>query len=58
MVDNAAIRRDANDNIAPDKRSAAGKIDGLVAGIMALGRAILEPGPLQSVYETRGVLAF
>jgi phage terminase large subunit-like protein len=58
MVDNAAIRRDANDNIAPDKRSAVGKIDGLVAGIMALGRAILEP-PLQtSVYESRGVLAF
>ena len=55
MVDNAAIRRDANDNIAPDKRSAMGKIDGLVASIMALGRAMLEPVPLQSVYEKRGL---
>lgn len=55
MVDNAAIRRDANDNIAPDKRSAAGKIDGLVASIMSLSRAILEPPPKKSVYETRGV---
>lgn len=58
MVDNAAIRRDANDNIAPDKRSAVGKIDGLVAGIMALGRAILVPPEQKSVYELRGVLAF
>jgi phage terminase large subunit-like protein len=58
MVDNAAIRRDSNDNIAPDKRSAAGKIDGLVASILSLGRAIFEPVNPQSVYETRGVLAF
>jgi phage terminase large subunit-like protein len=55
MVDNAAIRRDANDNIAPDKRSAVGKIDGLVASIMALGRAILEPSVKSSIYATRGV---
>lgn len=58
MVDNAAIRRDANDNIAPDKRSAMGKIDGLVATIMALGRAMMEPLPAQSVYEKRGLRAF
>jgi phage terminase large subunit-like protein len=55
MVDNATIRRDANDNIAPDKRSAAGKIDGVVSTIMALGRALLgDTG--ESVYESRGLL--
>ncbi len=56
MVDNAVIRRDANDNIAPDKKSASGKIDGVVAAIMALGRAILAPAPTVSVYESRGLL--
>jgi phage terminase large subunit-like protein len=58
MVDNAAIRRDANDNIAPDKRSALGKIDGVVASIMAIGRAMLEPAAPTSVYEKRGLRAF
>jgi phage terminase large subunit-like protein len=56
MVDNAVIRTDANGNIAPDKKSASGKIDGVVASIMALGRAILAPAPTTSVYETRGLL--
>jgi phage terminase large subunit-like protein len=55
MVDNAAIRRDANDNIAPDKRSAAGRIDGVLASIMAMSRVITEPVSKSSVYETRGV---
>lgn len=55
MVDNAAVRHDANDNIAPDKRSAAGKIDGVVASIMALARAITEPQQGGSVYLHRGV---
>lgn len=58
MVSNVAIRRDPNDNIAPDKRSAAGKIDGVVAGIMAIGRAILSLTDGPSVYESRGVIAF
>lgn len=58
MVDNAAIRRDANDNIAPDKRSALGKIDGVVASIMAIGRAMLEPTSPKSIYEKRGLRAF
>lgn len=55
MVDNAVIRSDANGNIAPSKRAAAGKIDGVVSTIMALGRAILgDPG--ESVYESRGLV--
>jgi phage terminase large subunit-like protein len=55
MVDNAVIRSDANGNIAPDKRSATGKIDGLVASILALGRAIKTPATRDSVYNTRGI---
>lgn len=43
MVSNVALRRDPNENIAPDKSKAAGRIDGVVASIMALGRAIVAP---------------
>lgn len=39
MVSNVAVKRDPADNIKPDKSSATGRIDGVVAGIMALGRA-------------------
>lgn len=58
MIDNAVIRKDANENIAPDKKSATGKIDGVVSTVMALGRAILRPQLVTSVYETRGVRSF
>lgn len=58
MVDNAVVRHDANDNIAPDKRSASGKIDGVVAAIMSLARAIVDPAPKTSIYEVRGVRVF
>jgi phage terminase large subunit-like protein len=55
MISNVTVRQDANGNIAPDKSSAAGKIDGVVSAIMARGRSIVQPGPVVSVYETRGV---
>lgn len=58
MVDNAVVRHDANGNIAPDKRSAAGKIDGVVAAIMAIARVLLTPPTKASIYETRGVRSF
>lgn len=58
MVDNAVIRYDVNNNIAPDKRSALGKIDGVVAAIMALSRAIVTQPLKRSVYESRGVRLF
>ena len=34
---NTVMRRDANDNMAPDKRASKKKIDGVVASIMAIG---------------------
>jgi phage terminase large subunit-like protein len=45
MVENVAAKRDSNDNIKPDKEASADKIDGIVATIMALGLAIVEPEP-------------
>lgn len=41
MVNNVAVRRDPADNIKPDKANARGRIDGVVAGIMALGRVMV-----------------
>lgn len=57
MVSNVATREDPNGNIAPDKSASSEKIDGVVAAIMALSRAIVHPSG-DSVYEERGVLVF
>lgn len=46
-------------NIKPSKRRSREKIDGIVACVMALGRAMIRDpgGGGQSVYEERGILA-
>ena len=57
MMDNIYIRRDPAGNIKADKEKSTEKIDGAVATIMALDRAIRcgnDNGA--SVYDTRGVL--
>jgi phage terminase large subunit-like protein len=43
MASNFTVRRDANDNIAPDKGKATDRIDECTALIMALSRAMLAP---------------
>ena len=55
MASNVAVETDAAGNLKPSKKKSTERIDGIVAGIMALGRATLrqERG---SVYETRGLL--
>src|SRR5579883_180886 len=53
---NLLVKEDNNGNRRPVRGSARGKVDGMVALIMALGRAIASPEPGGSVYETRGVL--
>jgi len=53
MASNVAAKQDPADNVKPDKASSSEKIDGIVAGIMALGRAMVcgdDPG---SVYDER-----
>jgi phage terminase large subunit-like protein len=56
MVDNVTVQRDANANIKPDKRKSRNKIDGVVALVNALDRAMRKEGTGPSVYEQRGVL--
>jgi phage terminase large subunit-like protein len=57
MVDNIFIRTDPAGNIKPDKQKSTEKIDGAVAAIMALDRAIRCGNEVrESVYENRGIL--
>jgi len=55
MISNVIAHLDAKENIYPRRETVANKIDGPVAAIMALGRA-LAGGSEASVYETRGPL--
>lgn len=45
MVSNVTVREDPAGNIKPDKSTPTGRIDGVVAGVMAVGRAVLQPPP-------------
>ena len=54
MADNLVARMDPAGNIKPDKEKSREKIDGMVALIMALDRAMRHAGG--SIYENRGIL--
>ena len=57
MMDNIYIRTDPAGNIKPDKERSTEKIDGAVATIMALDRALRNcGGESESVYDGRGLL--
>lgn len=59
MMDNIFIRQDPAGNIKPDKEKSTEKLDGAVAAIMALDRAIRNIGNNEgSVYDDRGILVF
>jgi phage terminase large subunit-like protein len=58
-VDNIFIRRDPAGNIKADKEKSTEKIDGAVATIMALDRAIRCGNTnSESVYDSRGMITF
>jgi phage terminase large subunit-like protein len=56
MADNVTVRTDPAGNIKPDKAKSTEKIDGIVALIMALDRAIRNEGEDSSPYDTRGII--
>lgn len=56
MMDNIYIRTDPAGNIKPDKAKSTEKIDGVVATIMGLDRAIRNEDNGNSVYDGRGLL--
>ena len=55
MMDNIYIRNDPAGNIKADKEKSTEKIDGAIATIMGLDRAI-RCGNTESVYDLRGIL--
>lgn len=54
MMDNVTVRTDPAGNIKPDKEKSTEKIDGAVALVMAMDRAI-RLGEQPSVYDERGL---
>jgi phage terminase large subunit-like protein len=52
MASNVAVETDAAGNLKPSKKKSTERIDGIVAGVMAQGRALLQPPRFQSKYET------
>ena len=55
MMNNVVVQSDAAGNEKPARHKAADKIDGVVAMIMAVGRAVIAE-QTASIYETRGFL--
>lgn len=45
MAGNLAVKLDSNGNMRPDKRASRKKIDGMVAGLQAMKRAMTSPAP-------------
>lgn len=58
-MDNIYIRKDPAGNIKPDKEKSTDRIDGAVATVMALSRALIGGGVVEkSVYDERGLITF
>ena len=58
MVENIVVKTDASGNIRPDKAKATERIDGIVALIMALDRALRHGNRRKSVYDERGIISY
>lgn len=56
MMGNVTAHTDAKENVFPRKERVENKIDGAVALITAMYRALMTGGASKSVYATRGVL--
>jgi phage terminase large subunit-like protein len=56
MAGNVSLETDAADNWKPSKKKSTERIDGIVAAIMAVGLAMLDPPPKWSIfYESHGL---
>jgi phage terminase large subunit-like protein len=55
QADNLVVRQDPAGNVKPDKGKSTERIDGMVALIMALDRAVRNEK--STVYDERGILA-
>ena len=55
MADNLVAREDPAGNLKPDKAKSIEKIDGMVALVMGLARAVAHGQAQESVYSSRGI---
>jgi phage terminase large subunit-like protein len=55
MASNVTVEQDAAGNLKPSKRKSSEKIDGIVALVMAIGRAQVQDQKV-GVYESRGIV--
>lgn len=55
QASNVVVEMDAAGNIKPSKKKSSEKIDGIVAAVMGIGRALASPDG-GSVYDTEGIL--
>ena len=55
MFDNITVKQDASGNLKPDKEKSTERIDGMVALIMAISRAMVNIDT-ESVYNNRGII--
>lgn len=55
MADNMVVSTDAAGNVKPNKQKSREKIDGMVAGVMALDRAIRHGNIGGSIYESQDI---
>ena len=55
-IDNIIVRQDPSGNIKIDKAKSTEKVDGAVALVMGLSRALLNGAGQASVYDSRGLL--
>lgn len=56
--DNFVVRKDANENLAPDKEHSTERIDGAVSNIMAWSRAIFFGKKEESAYDKENVIFY
>lgn len=56
--DNVCVETDAAENIKLSKKLSTERIDGAVASVMALDRAVRNEGQQGSVYDSRGIIVF
>jgi phage terminase large subunit-like protein len=56
MASNVALKFGPDGQVKPDRERSKDKIDGIVALVMALGRATVAPAERGSVYEDRGMV--
>lgn len=56
MASNMAAKQDPAGNLKPDREKSSEKIDGIVAMLMPLARAMVTPVSKGSIYEERGLI--